>query len=50
MNILTTAMEKIKNNPNRDKVGKYIFYTAFIIYLVTHFLMGTMYEIGRAHV
>lgn len=43
MDILTTAMEKIKNNPNRDKVGKYIFYTAFIIYLVTHFLMGTMY-------
>lgn len=43
MDILTTAIEKIKNNPNRDKVGKYIFYTAFIIYLVTHFLMGTMY-------
>ena len=43
MDVLMTAMEKIKNNPNRDKVGKYIFYTAFIIYLVTHFLMGTMY-------
>lgn len=43
MDILTTAIEKIKNNPNRDKVGKYIFYTAFIIYLVTHFLTGTMY-------
>ena len=26
MDILTTAMEKIKNNPNRDKVGKYIFF------------------------
>lgn len=43
MDILTTTMEKIKNNPNRDKIGKYLFYTAFIIYLVTHFLMGTMY-------